>query len=78
MGNLALMCTIAFVAVFLVLTVLSILMTALTAAFPAARRHAALRHDGDAQADAALTAAITTTMHRLYPGSTVARIEERE
>jgi len=76
MGNLALMCTIAFVAVFLVLTVLSILMTALTAAFPAARRHAAL--PGDAQADAALTAAITTTMHRLYPGSTVARIEERE
>ena len=71
MGSLALMCAMAFAAVFTLLTVLSILMTALTAAFPPKKIAAAVG------TDAATKAAITATMNQIYPGARVSKIEEK-
>ena len=73
--GLLLMCVIAFTAVFLLLTVLSILMSALTAIFPGKAAPAALPA-AEAETDAAVLAAITTTLNQLYPGASVTKIEE--
>jgi hypothetical protein len=76
MGSLALMCAMAFAGVFLLLTVLSVLMTALTALFPPKEPVSNLPAVGGD--DAAVVAAITATMKRLYPGGSVSRIEEKK
>jgi len=77
MGSLALMCAMAFAGVFLLLTVLSVLMTALTALFPPKEPVSNLPAAGGG-ADAAVVAAITATMKQLYPGGSVSRIEEKK
>ncbi len=74
--GLLLMCAIAFTAVFLLLTVLSVLMSALTAIFPGRAAPPVLRAAPPTDTDAALLAAITTTMNQLYPGASVTQIEE--
>ena len=77
MGSLALMCAMAFAGVFLLLTVLSVLMTVLTALFPPKEPVFKLPASGDG-VDAAIMAAITATMKQLYPGCSVGRIEEKK
>lgn len=64
--NLLQACGIAFAAVFLLLTVLAVLMRAITAVFP-------LRTP---RTDPAITAAIATAVAILAPGARVTRIEE--
>ena len=71
------MCWIAFAAVFLLLTALSIVMAALTAIFPGKVVPPAVL-PAQAETDAAALAAITATMNQLYPGASVTRIEEVE
>ena len=63
------MCMASFIAVFLVLTFLSIAMRLIIVIFPEKQE--------DAGADeAAVYAAITSTYTRLYPGTRVSNIEE--
>jgi len=69
--NLILACAIAFGSVFLLLTLLAALMRGITALFPVA--------DADtenAATDAAISAAIATTVATLATGARVTRIEE--
>ena len=72
--GLLMMCVISFAAVFVLLTVLSIMMTVLTAVFPHKGAHRRALPGGET--DAAVLAAITTTMNQLYPGTSVTKIEE--
>jgi len=74
--GLLLMCVISFAAVFTLLTVLSVLMSALTAIFPAKATPPAFHAAGESETDAAVLAAITTTMNQIYPGASVTKIEE--
>ena len=71
------MCFIAFAAVFVLLTVLSVLMAALTTLFPGKVARTAVP-SSRAGTDAAVLATITATMNELYPGASVSRIEEAE
>jgi hypothetical protein len=64
--NLLVICIFAFIAVFLLLTLLAGVMRAMTALFP----H---REDGP---DAVLAAAITAAAATAYPGTRVTHIEE--
>jgi hypothetical protein len=64
--NLAAVCGLAFLTVFVLLAVLALAMRAITAAFPARRE----------VVDPALVAAITTTVSSLSPGARVVGIEE--
>jgi hypothetical protein len=61
-------CTIAFAAVFTLLTVLAAVMHLVTVVFP--ERRAAI--------DPAVSAAISTTVATLFPGARVTRIEEED
>ena len=56
----------AFIAVFLLLGVLALVMNLITSIFPQVRRAIAKEH----------LAAITTTLYTIIPGSKVTRIEE--
>ena len=76
MGSLGPRCAMAFAAVFLLLTVLCILMTVLTAVLPA--RESASSPLGADGVDTALLAAITATMNQIHPGARVSKIEERK
>lgn len=66
-ANLVVVCISAFAAVFLILAVLAILMRLITAIFP----------QRDSGADAAIIAAVTSTMSTIYPNSRITNIEER-
>ena len=64
--NLFVVCGTAFLAVFVLLIALAIIIRLISIAFPALRK-------GD---DAVLAAAISTTVAAIYPGAQVTRIEE--
>jgi len=64
--NLLMVCGTAFVAVFILLIALAVIIRLISVAFPALRK-------GD---DAVLAAAISTTVAAIYPGAQVTRIEE--
>jgi uncharacterized membrane protein len=66
MPDLLTICISAFVAVFLLLTVLAILMRLITAIFPSPEK----------KTDAALISAITTTYQTIYPNTKITKIEE--
>ena len=66
--NLVAVCGIAFVAVFLLLSVLAVLMNVITAVFPAKIR----------KLDAAVTAAISAAVAVAYPGMDDAMVEVEE
>ncbi|MFH2057144.1 MAG: hypothetical protein ABIJ61_14395 [bacterium] len=66
-ANLFVVCISAFAAVFLLLAVLAMVMRLITAIFPQ-------RSGG---ADAAVVAAITSTISTIYPNSRITNIEER-
>ena len=74
-SSLLMMCVISFTAVFTLLAVLATVMRVITAAFPA-RPAPALPAAAPAESDAAVMAAITTTMNKIYPGAQVTKIEE--
>jgi hypothetical protein len=61
-------CSVAFAAVFTLLTVLAIVMHLVTIAFPERRT----------TLDPAVSAAISTTVATLFPGARVTRIEEED
>ena len=65
-SNLVAVCGIAFVAVFLLLSVLAVLMNVITAVFPHRTK----------KLDAAVTAAISAAAAVVFPGARVTRIEE--
>jgi uncharacterized membrane protein YqjE len=67
-ADLLLICASAFVAVFLLLALLSLVMRLITAVFP--------QHE--MVADAAYVAAITAAVASLYPGTRVTKVEERK
>jgi hypothetical protein len=64
--NLILVCVSAFVAVFVLLSILAISMRLILVIFPEKER----------KTDAALLAAVSTTMQSLYPGTIITKIEE--
>ena len=64
--NLFVICTSAFAAVFLLLAFLSLVMKIIIALFP----------QEAAQADAAILAAVATTVAAAYPGTKITRFEE--
>ncbi len=66
--DLLMICISAFVAVFVLLTVLAILMRLIIVFFPQKKNIA----------DAAVLAAVTTVMHNLYPGTKITRVEEKK
>jgi hypothetical protein len=66
--ELLMICISAFIAVFVLLTVLAALMRLIIVFFPQKK----------ALSDAAVLAAVTTVMHNLYPGTKVTRVEERK
>jgi hypothetical protein len=59
-------CISAFMAVFVLLTVLAIIMRLIIAAFPAR----------EVTGDAAMVAAVSTVMQNIYPGTKVTKVEE--
>ena len=61
-------CAAAFLAVFVLLAVLAVVMRLIQVAFPA--------RETDSGSDAAMFAAIAAAMNSMYPGSTVTKIEE--
>lgn len=65
--NLLTACGIAFVAVFVLLSLLAGLMSLITIVFPERKR----------TVDPALVAAITSSVASLYPGARVTKIEEK-
>jgi hypothetical protein len=66
-ASLLVICLSAFVAVFLLLTVLALLMRLITAVF--------VYHEP--VSDAAVVAAITTVISNIFPGSRITNIEEK-
>lgn len=68
--NLLMICLSAFVAVFILLGALAAIMQILIKVFPA---RIVLQKD-----DAALYAAIASTMHSIYPGTKITKIEEEK
>jgi hypothetical protein len=66
--DLLMICISAFIAVFVLLTVLAVLMRLIIVFFPQKK----------ALSDAAVLAAVTTVMHSLYPGTKVTRVEEKK
>jgi hypothetical protein len=66
-NSLFIVCTAAFAAVFVLLSFMAVAMRLLIMAYPAELR---------ASHDAALVAAITTTMDVTHPGTTVTKIKE--
>lgn len=67
-SELLLICVSAFIAVFIVLTILAIIMRIIIVMFP----------EEDTGSDAAILAAIVSTVTRLYPGTKITKIEERK
>jgi hypothetical protein len=67
-SNLLLICVSAFIAVFLILSLIAFLMYIINMFFP----------ESEIGSDAALFAAITSTIYRLYPGTKITKIEERK
>lgn len=65
-SNLLVICAIAFVAVFVLLVILAVIMRAIIALFPQA----------DSIEDAAMYAAITAVAQANYPGTKITKIEE--
>ncbi|MGD2217865.1 MAG: hypothetical protein PVJ64_14000 [Gemmatimonadales bacterium] len=61
-------CLSALLAVFVLLTILAVTMRLLVAVFP----------EKLAKSDAALLAAVTTAVARIYPGMKVTRVEEEK
>jgi hypothetical protein len=66
-SQLLLICVAAFVAVFIVLSLLAVIMRVIIIIFP----------DKVNGSDTALLAAISTSINRLYPGTKITKIEER-
>jgi hypothetical protein len=64
--NLLVVCGTAFIAVFILLIALAVIIRLISVAFPAVR-------NGD---DAVLAAAISTAVAAIYPGARVTKIEE--
>lgn len=64
-------CLSALLAVFVLLTILAIAMRILIAVFPETLEKLA-------KSDAALLAAVTTAVARIYPGMRVTRVEEEK
>ena len=64
--DLVTICIVAFVGVFLLLSILAIIMRLITAAFPGIK----------AGTDEAALAAIATTYKMHYPGTIITRVEE--
>jgi hypothetical protein len=69
--DLMFVCLSALLAVFVLLTILSIIMRVLIAVFPETLEKLA-------KSDAALLAAVTTVAASLYPGMSVTRVEEEK
>jgi hypothetical protein len=67
-SELLLICVSAFIAVFIVLSILAIIMRIIILIFP----------DQDKGGDTALLAAIVSSVTRLYPGTKITKIEERK
>jgi hypothetical protein len=67
-SQLLLICVSAFIAVFVVLSLLAIIMHIIIILFP----------EKGIGGDAALLAAITTTISKQYPGTKITKIEERK
>ena len=65
-ASLIFVCVSAFIAVFVLLTVLALVMRFILVAFP----------EKEKKFDAAIIAALTTTMQTVYPGTTIKKIEE--
>jgi hypothetical protein len=68
--NLLMICLSAFIAVFVLLTILAVLMQVMIKIFPAK-----ITQKKD---DAALYAAIASTMQTIYPGTKITKIEEEK
>ena len=66
--DLLIICLSAFIAVFLILVVLSVIMRVITAVWPEKIK----------QADSAVIAAIHTTYNAIYPGTKITKIEEEK
>jgi hypothetical protein len=66
--QLLVVCLSALLAVFVLLTILAVTMRLLVAVFP----------EKLAKSDAALLAAVTTAVARIYPGMKVTRVEEEK
>ena len=64
--DLLLICASAFVAVFCLLTVLALVMRIIVVVFP----------QKEASADAAIIAALASTVSTLYPGTSITKVEE--
>lgn len=64
--DLLLVCISAFIAVFLILLLLALIMMAITAIFPQKKQ----------TTDPALVAAIHSTYNAIYPGNKITKIEE--
>ncbi|MEE9555409.1 MAG: hypothetical protein V3W18_14070 [candidate division Zixibacteria bacterium] len=64
--NLVMVCASAFVGVFLLLSFLALVMKAITAVFP----------QKSAGSDAAILAAVASTVSSAYPGTKITKIEE--
>jgi len=67
-SNLLFICVSAFIAVFLILSLIAVVMRIINILFP----------EGDIGSDTALFAAITSTIYKFYPGTKITKIEERK
>lgn len=67
-SQLVVICVAAFIAVFIVLSLLAVIMRVIIILFPE-------KGNGG---DAVLLAALTTSINRLYPGTKITKIEERK
>ena len=67
-SELLLICISAFIAVFIVLSILAIIMRIIILIFP----------EKDMGSDTAILAAIVSSVTRLYPGTRITKIEERK
>jgi len=65
-SSLIFVCLSAFIAVFVLLTVLALIMRSILIAFP----------EKEKKLDAAIIAALTTTIQTVYPGTTIKKVEE--
>jgi hypothetical protein len=67
-SGLLLICVSAFIAVFIILSLIAVVMRVIILLFP----------ERDFMGDAALIAAITSAINRLYPATKITKIEERK
>jgi hypothetical protein len=65
-SNLVVICTTAFMAVFILLSILALVMRLILFLFPAK----------EAVSDAAVIAAVTSMYQTIYPGTKISKIEE--